>query len=81
MNNFWLGQSNVCSPAFSFPKPQTQLYQLLAATDLVSLQLPTEANYSSFDNQACVMSPFAILYKGQTGTLNMVANRSVYDIS
>lgn len=81
MNNFWLGQSNVCSPAFSFPKPQTQLYQLLAATDLVSLQLPTEANYNSFDNQACVMSPFAILYKGQTGTLNMVANRSVYDIS
>lgn len=27
------------------------------------------------------MSPFAILYTEQTGTLNMVTNRSVYDIS
>lgn len=47
----------------------------------VSLQLPTQANYNSFDSQSCIMSPFAILYTGQTGTLNMVANESVYDIS
>lgn len=47
----------------------------------VSLQLPTQAKYNSFDSQACIMSPFTILYTRQTGTLNMVANRSVYDIS
>ena len=75
----WVAPTYMALPSHS-PKPQGQLYRLFAALDIIILKKPSGAP-SHLKLQSCVMSPFAILYPGDIGTMNITTNGFVYNIS
>ena len=81
MKHIWLGQSHLCGLVLSLPHTSDSLYHLLVVSDHVSLLLPVQHTYNSVDIQACVLFPFATFYTRNTGTLNIIPNGSIYDIS